>query len=99
MLPAFLLLFLGIGFVLEAISWLSVIMTVAVAVCAYKMFRYYLDDPYDIIVSVITVLYPGWLFVALLIASFLQPSGQTTVITENACQSPVSIPVDALEQE
>ena len=73
---AFLMALFGFGIVLEAISWLSVVTTVAVAVCAFKIFRYYLDDPYDIILSVVTVLYPGWLIAALLIVSFFKPREQ-----------------------
>lgn len=73
---AFLLALCGVGILLEAISWLSIVVTVAMAVCAFKIFRYYLDDPYDIIVSVLTVLYPGWLIAALLIVSFFPPRGQ-----------------------
>jgi hypothetical protein len=73
---AFLLALCGVGILLEAISWLSIVVTVAMAVCAFKIFRYYLDDPYDIIVSVLTVLYPGWLITALFIVSLLPPRGQ-----------------------
>ena len=73
---AFLMALFGAGIVLQAISWLSIVTTVATAVCAFKIFRYYLDDPYDIILSVVTVLYPGWLIAALLIVSFFHPRGQ-----------------------
>ena len=67
---AFLLAIFGGGILLEGISWLSIALTVFVAVCAFKMYRYYIDDPYDSIALVLTVLYPGWISTALLIASF-----------------------------
>lgn len=73
---AFLLAIFGGGILLQGISWLSIALTVFVAVCAFKMYRYYIDDPYDSIALVLTVLYPGWISTALLIASFFPPREQ-----------------------
>lgn len=83
---AFLLAIFGGGILLEAISWLSIALTVFVAVCAFKMYRYYIDDPYDSIALVLTVLYPGWISTALLIASFFKPVMQKRPVEkESAC--------------
>lgn len=73
---AFLLAIFGGGILLKGFSWLSIALTVFVAVCAFKMYRYYVSDPYDSIALVLTVLYPGWISAALLIASFFPPREQ-----------------------
>ncbi len=98
---AFLLAIFGFGIVLEAISWLAIVVTVAVAVCAFKIFRYYLDDPYDIIVSVVTVLYPGWLIAALLIVSFFNPREQkesAPKVDFEECDGTVVIPAEVSDE-
>ncbi len=98
---AFLMALFGAGIFLEAISWLSIVVTVAVAVCAFKIFRYYLDDPYDIILSVVTVLYPGWLITALLIVSFFPPREQKESAPKadfEQCDGAVVIAAEASEE-
>ena len=70
---AMLLAIFGLGILVDAIAWLGVVFGVMTAVCSYKIYRYYMDDPSDVIVLVLTVLYPGWNSIALLITSFLKP--------------------------
>lgn len=70
---AMLLAVFGVGILAEAITWLGVAFSVMIAVCSYKIYRYYMNDPGDVIVLVLTVLYPGWNSIALLITSFLKP--------------------------
>ena len=72
----FILALFGLGIVLQAVSWLGIVLTVLNAVCAYKVYRYYLEDPYDILVTVVTVMYPGWQNTALLVSTFIGPRKQ-----------------------
>ena len=75
---AMLLAIFGLGILVDAIAWLGVVFGVMTAVCSYKIYRYYMDDPSDVIVLVLTVLYPGWNSIALLITSFLKPRAKNS---------------------
>ena len=74
---ALLLAFFGFGILVDAVAWVGAAFGVASAVCAFKIYRYYMDDPYDIIVLILTVMYSGWTTVALLITSFLKPRAKS----------------------
>lgn len=84
---AILLAFFGVGILVDAVAWLGIAFGVATSVCAFKIFRYYMDDPYDVIVLILTVMYPGWTTTALLISSFLKVRSKAAV-TQNAPQQP-----------
>ena len=92
---AMLLAIFGLGILVDAISWLGVVFGVMTAVCSYKIYRYYMDDPSDVIVLVLTVLYPGWNSIALLITSFLKPRVKN--VPEQQAKEPVE--QDSPEQE
>ncbi len=96
---AFVLALFGGGIFLEAISWLAITLTVFTAACTYKIYRYYVEDPYDILALVLTVLYPGWISAALLIASFLKPCAGEHIVAEQTMPQSDGAAVIPAEQE
>ena len=83
---AVLLSFFGLGIFVDAILLLGAVFNVAMAVCAFKIYRFYMEDPYDIIVLILTTMYPGWTSTALLITSFLKPRAKDSAPQKSAPQ-------------
>ncbi len=96
-----LLALFGFSFLVTLVSWTGVALTVVNAICAYKIFHYYLKDPSDILVLVLTVLYPAYATFALLIVSFFKPQKQNAVkavpFTEG--DAPAVIPAEQVSAE
>ena len=84
---ALLLAFFGLGILVDAVAWLGIAFSVATSVCAFKIYRCYMDDPYDVIVLILTVMYPGWTSTALLITSFLKVPSKTAATQDTAARN------------
>lgn len=65
----------GGGFLLHAVSWVAIVYTVLSLICTFKIYRYYLGDPVDIILTLAHTQF-GFRLLGLLIVSFIEPRGR-----------------------
>ena len=67
--------FFGGGILLNVVSWVAIVYTVLSLVCTFKIYRYYLEDPMDIILTLVNMQF-GFRLLGLLIISFMTPRGR-----------------------
>lgn len=90
-----LLALFGGGILLDAVSLVAIAYTVLGLVCTYKIYHYYIGDPFDIILTLLHMQY-GYGNLGLLVVSFIKPRGQKiSTYTAEFTDNDESVVIDA----